>query len=191
MPPTPPPGDVFERAERTVQQVKQATGITLDYTPETLPILDHYLGQVPRGRTEILALVVETIGSYFGEVVRKALGGTWEHDGRLELDGGIVFSPEAMVAEAAQAGPVEDVDAEFTVPLEARGAVEDALSRAGGVDEAEYYSLSGRFETLLLVAHTVSGAKAQSSSQSEMSPTRTTPDTDDISSPAGSESPEE
>jgi hypothetical protein len=184
MAPTPPPGEVFERAERTVEQVKAATGITLDYTPETLPVLDHYLHEVPEARPEILALLAETAGAYFGEVVRRSLGGVWEEDGTLTLDGDIRFSPSAMVAEAIRSGAIEEVDSEFTVPDAVRPAVEDALARAGEVDEEEYYSLSGRFETMLLVVHTVVGARA---GHSETRPTRTTPDTDDISSPAGND----
>jgi len=44
---TPPPGAVHELAERAVDFVRRSLGLVLDYTPETLPLLDHYLRMAP------------------------------------------------------------------------------------------------------------------------------------------------
>ena len=160
-PPTPPPGEIFDRAERTVDSVRRALGLTLDYTPETLPLVDHYLTQVPRDRPEVIALVAETAGAYFGEVVRKALGGTWSEtpEGWLvRLDAGVTFMPSGMVAEAVAQTTLE-ADGEFAVPDEDRDAVEDALRDAPQVTEAEYYSLCGRLEALMLVCDVIAGRR--------------------------------
>ena len=50
-------------------------GIQLEYDSNTLPVLDHYLRTVPDDQPAALELVVATSGAYFGEVVRKLLGG--------------------------------------------------------------------------------------------------------------------
>lgn len=159
---TPPPGEVFELAERAVEYVRKAIGHLLDYTPETLPLLDHYLNGIPRDREEIVALVATTAGAYFGEVVRKAIGGTWQKEGedwRLVLGVGITLTPSAMAAEAIALAGVESVDASFDVPDADREAVEDAL-HGREVPEEEYYSLTGRLETLITVAEVVAARRA-------------------------------
>ena len=159
---TPPPGEVFDLAERAVEYVRKALGQTLDYTPDTLPILDHYLAGIPADRDEIVVLVAATAGAYFGEVARKALGGAWENDGgewRLSLGPGIRLSPSAIAAEAIAQAPRPEVDASFEVPDEDRAAVEDAL-RDLEVPEEEYYSLSGRLETLTTVAELLAARRS-------------------------------
>ena len=46
--------------------------VELDYTQDTLPILDHYISIIPdRTSEDVLGLVVPMLGAYFGEVVRR------------------------------------------------------------------------------------------------------------------------
>ncbi len=160
----PPPGEVFELAERAVEYVRKALGQVLDYTPDTLPLLDHYLRGIPADRGEIARLVAATAGAYFGEVARKAIGGRWEQgagggDWQLVLGAGVTLSPSAIAVEAIARAPVEGVDASFDVPDGDREAVEDAL-RDREVPEDEYYSLSGRLETLVSVAELLAARRA-------------------------------
>jgi hypothetical protein len=50
------------RPKRAVDLARSAVGIVLDYTPDTLPVLDHYLRGVPRC-DEIIALVAAAAGA--------------------------------------------------------------------------------------------------------------------------------
>jgi hypothetical protein len=161
----PPPGSVHELAERTVDFVRRALSLTLDYTAETLPLLDHYLSSVPHDQPDTVRLVAATAGAYFGEVARRTLGGSWEDredqspiDWKLRLTGDVTFTPGGMAALAILQAESEGVDGETDVPGEARGRVEDALNARGRVGEDEFYSLSGRLEVLMLVVDTVVGA---------------------------------
>src|SRR5262245_50311441 len=145
----PPPGAVHELAEQAVDFVRRSTGIGLDYTPETLPVLDHYLREVPTERPELVGLVATAAGVYFGEVVRRLLGGEWDHEGpdarewELETPLGLRFRPVGVAAEAIVRMDTEE--GAFEVPDEDRDAVEDALDEE--VPEDEYYALSERLET--------------------------------------------
>jgi hypothetical protein len=148
----PPPGAVHDLAERIVEFVRRAVGIVLDYTPETLPVLDHYLGGVPEDQLETVALVSATAGAYFGEVARRLLGGEWDEAGgewELLLPGGLRLSPSALAREAII--ETDTGEATYDVPQDDREAVEDALEGRGPVPEDEYYSLCGRLETLQLI----------------------------------------
>src|SRR5687768_1752387 len=63
---------VLDLAEACVRFVKRALQIALDYTPDTLPLLDHYLRSASDiSKEEILSLHVPAAGAYFGEVVRR------------------------------------------------------------------------------------------------------------------------
>ncbi len=152
----PPPGAVHEAAERAVDFVRRAVGIALDYTPETLPLLDHYLLGVPEDQEETVALLSVTAGAYFGEVARRLLGGKWAATSGEPAEWELVLPNELRVvpvAFAREAILTEDTgEAIYDVPGELREAVEDALEARGPVAEDEYYSLCGRIETLLLIA---------------------------------------
>ena len=65
MPFEPPPAEVGDLAESCVRFVHDALGMTLDYTPDTLPILDHYLRDRARGTSEeVLDLLAPAAGAY-------------------------------------------------------------------------------------------------------------------------------
>lgn len=121
----PAPVQVLEFGDQAVEYVRRSLGVALAYDSETLPVLDHYLRQVglrpdsTRGpaQPELLAadLVGATAGAYFGEVVRRRLGGSWHLPSsdpgtwRLVLPSGLWFFPVAM-AMAAIRGPDTDGD---------------------------------------------------------------------------------
>jgi hypothetical protein len=122
----PGPVQVLEFGDQAVEYVRRTLGVALAYDSDTLPVLDHYLRQVgagpdaPRGpsQPELLAadLVAATAGAYFGEVVRRRLGGSWHLPSpdpgtwRLSLPSGLWFFPVAM-AMAAIRGPDTSLDA--------------------------------------------------------------------------------
>ncbi|MCX7808727.1 MAG: hypothetical protein N2515_08970, partial [Deltaproteobacteria bacterium] len=114
--PPPPPIQELERA--CIEYVRRALGIELDRSPETLPILDHYLLNLVRSTQvePILDLVSRCAGAYFGEVVRHAMGqGRWcissEHPGewRLEMEHVFLyFFPVGMVREVIAGTPLPE-----------------------------------------------------------------------------------
>lgn len=179
------PDEVLEFASQAVEYVRRSLGVTLEYDSETLPVLDHYLRQVTlppaaparaSARPVVLAadLVAATAGAYFGEVVRRRLGGSWHLPApdpgswRLVLPSGLWFFPAAM-AMAAILGPDGDAfedadrdedgddeaasasdewDASLQAPPSLRAEVERVLHGMADVSEEEYYSLCCRLDTL-------------------------------------------
>ena len=149
----PVPPRVREYADQVVAYVQRALGIKLEYDSDTLPVLDHYLRTVPDDQPAALELVVATSGAYFGEVVRKMLGGRWElgtkaAEWRVVLPTGIHFSPSGFVAAAIAKADLDDLDSEIAAPARMLPYVQSALSRMGEVSVDEYYSLCGRLDTI-------------------------------------------
>ncbi|HEY1814660.1 MAG TPA: hypothetical protein VGG74_20055 [Kofleriaceae bacterium] len=149
----PVPARVREYADQAVAYVKRALGVTLEYDSDTLPLLDHYLRSAEGTQGATQQLVIATAGSYFGEVVRRRLGGRWEMSGdesdwRVVLPTGLNFSPVGFAASAIAQADVDDFDCELDSPARMRPYVEQTLSRMGEVSVAEYYSLCGRLDTL-------------------------------------------
>ena len=150
------PARVREYADQTVEYVRRALGISLEYDSNTLPLLDHYLRTVPEGQPATLQLVIATSGAYFGEVVRRRLGGRWEatttesetEEWRVVLPTGLNFSPAGFVAAAIAMADLEDLDSELDAPPRMRPYVQQALARMGEVSIEDYYSLCGRLDTL-------------------------------------------
>ena len=106
----PPPDRVRDLAEACVRFVERSVGVKLDYEPETLSILDHYLAGARAAAAEkpaAGALVAHAAGAYFGEVVRRRYPSWWRLDGddpsgwRLELEPVYLsFSPVQIAADA-------------------------------------------------------------------------------------------
>jgi hypothetical protein len=147
------PPRVREYADQAVAYVHRALGVKLEYDSNTLPVLDHYLRTVPDDQPAALELVVATSGAYFGEVVRKHLGGRWElgnqeAEWRIVLPTGINFSPAGFVAAAIARADLDDLDSEIAAPPRVLPFVERTLARMGEVSLDDYYSLCGRLDTL-------------------------------------------
>jgi hypothetical protein len=158
----PAPEPIAELAASCSSYVRRAVGFDLDGTPETLPLLDHYLGTVRAtldGRPELADLLVRATGAYFGEVARGRMNGFWlvpsgnVHDWRvcgrtayLHLNPiGVAY--DALFASTEHGGP----RATLHLLPEDRDVVERRLSALPEVDEAEYHALSTRFEVIEIV----------------------------------------
>jgi hypothetical protein len=144
---------VEDYAARAVEYVKRAVGLEITFDSDTLPLLDHYLRSVPGDQPATVELVAATSGAYFGEVVRRQIGGRWELDDdplqwRMTLPTGLTFSPAGFVAAAIAQAELDDIDTEIDAPPRMRPYVAQALDRMGEVSVDEYYSLCGRLDTL-------------------------------------------
>lgn len=117
-----PPTIIADLAASCVRFVKQSVGFTLDFAPETLPVLDHYVDLARKAaheRNETAALAAQAIGAYLGEVTRRAYGGFWRTEDdprsfRVELEPVyLVLRPIELVARALEL-PIETSSSEIT-----------------------------------------------------------------------------
>jgi len=148
---------VLDLADSCVRFVKRALRIELDYTPDTLPILDHYLREAQGvERDEVLNLVAPAAGAYFGEVVRRALGPSrwhWVSDDfgecRVEFDRCFLsFNPIGSALEAVMGSEAEGYGSQLELLPEDEGLVRASLDRTGEVLKDDYFRLAVRFEVL-------------------------------------------
>ena len=153
---TPAPVQPFYDAAK--KYVQRAVGVELDDSEESLAYVDHYITATAKAealKPEVLALVAPALGAYLGQVALKRFGGKWVTEGddpaawRVELEPApLSFHPVGMAAEALRGEEVEGYDATFAARSDLMGPLLEALEASPPVDEAYYYSLTGRFETL-------------------------------------------
>lgn len=165
-----PPESVLELAAACVRFVATAVELEPDFTPETLPLVDHYLREARvavRQRPETLSLVAGAIGVYLGEVVRRVHPSWWRLEGsdpldwRLEFrDVYLSFAPVQVVMAALTrpgtprapqaADDVIDDAPEPGMELapEDREAVFQRLADLPPVSEEDYYAVSTRLEVI-------------------------------------------
>ena len=164
-----PPVPVHDLASALVTSVQSTLGIELDYTSDTLPILDHYVRtEVPKDADAMLGLVAPMCGAYFGEVLRRSFGGLrWfaegEH-GRWRLEGEYVFihfNPIALALECIVEGEYEGWSGHFQLSKRDEAVVAEALDLGGQIDEEDYYRFAIRYETLEQVLNTLVGLAEQ------------------------------
>jgi hypothetical protein len=169
--------EVRELSARCEQHVRDAVGMPLDGSVETLPILDHYVRlsiEASKRRPELLPLLSRTVGAYFGQVVADHLGGfwwlpssdvyTWHVCLRSVF---LAFNPIGMAhaaltwslgAEAVGDGP----PAELRLQARYRDFIEQRLAALPPMREGDFFSLSTRLEGLEIAAAALGEAMAAS-----------------------------
>jgi hypothetical protein len=162
----PPPDEIAELVGMCVEAVARAAGAGLDFTPDTLPILDHYVSLAAdsaRARPELLPLLSRSVGAYFGELLRRELPGFWRipsanvHDWALCARHvflwinpfGVAF--DALSADSEHEGP----RSQLHVAPEYRAAVDARLALLPEVPPEEFFLLATRFEVIQLAAETL------------------------------------
>jgi len=161
-PPQAPPAEVAELAAACIVYVERATKVTLDYTPETLPLLDHYVHSMRKElgtKDEILALVAAPVGAYLGEVMRRMMPLGWfappgeYRRWRIELeDVFLSMNPVGAAVEALLLQEAEGWGASFRMRAEDEPIAQHALANLPEVEEEEYFAPSSRVEVLSIVA---------------------------------------
>lgn len=161
------PEVIAELAGACVAYVHRATAVTLDYTSDTLPLLDHYLQGAVGSAPEVRAVIATAAGAYFGEVLRGAFPARWmpptEEDDdawRLSFEGaGLSCAPSHFAEEAMSLSEREGEAAGFNADPKARQAISDALSAMGEVSEDEYFLLATRYDVIESVLDRVMARK--------------------------------
>jgi hypothetical protein len=161
------PTQVQELAAQCAGFVQKSTGVALDYTSDTLPLLDHYLRQVPRDGGDVQALVAAAAGAYFGEVVRRAFPCRWHAPTddygawRIEFEHVFLhFNPVAFAHEAITGSEVVKGGSGFGVLDQDLETVRGGLEALGTVGEEDYFRLATRFEVLNTVVDRLTGKSA-------------------------------
>ena len=153
----PAPPAIQELADACVRFVERAVGVKLDYTAETLPLLDHYLASArdaALARPETVAVIVQTAGAYFGEVIRRRHASFWRTenvdpaDYRIELEQVYLAVTPAELARQALLGSELEDDAMLELEDDDRDAVAERLAELPEVTEQEFYAPSTRLEVL-------------------------------------------
>jgi hypothetical protein len=172
----PPPID--ELAEGCVRFVEAALGVKLDWEPETLPVLDHYLATRRTElaqRPETVGLVAQAVGAYFGEVVRRRYHSFWrlgsEDPSSWELRFEpvyLAFNPFGVAYDAITHGDEEGATAHLQLDDEDREAVEARLAELPPATDDEFFALSTRLEVLDIAVDAIK-ARMMSSGLGEVS----------------------
>jgi hypothetical protein len=158
------PAQVQELAAACVRFVATKYKVALDFTPDTLSLVDQYardtreptaaenIEQAEERLARALPIVEGAIGAYLGEVIRRAHGGIWDADGDpstwrvLMTRVFLSFKPLAMAREALTLEHEPDAHLE-TDPAQ-REALEARLASLGQVDDIEYFAPSTRFDVI-------------------------------------------
>jgi hypothetical protein len=155
-----PPIAVAELAAACVRFVATSYRVVLDFSAETLSLLDQWVRDAHDGahvQPEALELVQSAAGAYLGEVIRREFGGRWFADGelsswRLYLSTVYcAFNPIGMVREALLLEPAEGWHAHFELDPVERDAVDSRLAMLPPAPDEEYYAPSTRFDVLSII----------------------------------------
>ncbi len=154
----PAPAHIEEYAQNCVRFVLQALGVTLDFSAETLPVLDHYLKGAKKditGRPEALPLLAAAAGAYIGEVIRRRHPAMWLapvedfESWRLDLSGTSVTVYPVAMARDAIAGEVDTSSgASIDLDEEDRQLVSARLEDLPYVSEEDFLAPSTRVEVV-------------------------------------------
>jgi hypothetical protein len=159
------PAVVAQYADGCVRAVHRALGMALEYDPETIPLLDHYLTLLPdrprlATRDPVRGLVATMAGVYFGEVVRRLFPSRWVApesadplDWRLEFEYCfLTFFPVAIAWEVILRRDSPTCTAAYLLDESTREPIAERLDLLPGATIDDYYTFAQRLETLMLTA---------------------------------------
>ena len=154
----PAPEPILELVRACLDYVKRSLGTELDFTPETLPLLDHYLSEAREqlsAKPELVELTAHAAGAYFGEVLRRQMRGFWRtapslHDFQVCSSVAFVAINPFGVAYDALYGGTEHGGPRSNLRLapEDHGYVAARLATVPELPEDQYYLLSTRIEVI-------------------------------------------
>lgn len=174
--------------------VERAVGCKLDGSEDSLAFVDHYIDEVRKGappKPDVLRLIAAALGAYLGELAIGRFGGRWlvlppakdpdnDNEGedesdvesrwRVELEAApLRVDPIGMAAAALIRPPKDELDAFVLSPGHRHlyEPLQTALGRLAPVSEDYYYSLTGRFETLVYVGDLLASLVEQSERAAE------------------------
>ena len=147
---------VMDLTVACVTSVKNATGLELDLTQDTLPVLDHYAKLADSPRDEVTSLLAPMCGAYFGELVRRELG-----DGAREVDPddyarwrltfercSLAFNPLGVALEVLLGQETRDWGAHLQTARADAARAKASLEVFGDVRDTDFYSFSVRYEAI-------------------------------------------
>jgi hypothetical protein len=154
-----PPDPIPEYATACLEYVRRALEFELDFSPETLGVLDHYAGTVRATlgeRPELAPLIARAMGAYFGEVVRGVIPAFWRipslnvHD--FQVCSRVAYlsvNPVGVAYDAIFVGAPHDGPRSIVRSApEDREFLERRLSTLPPVPEDQYYLFTTRLEVL-------------------------------------------
>ncbi len=157
------PAVVEDLALGAFRLVREKLSIDLDFTAQTLPLLDHYLRGLRDEDGEdvdekVVGVVGPCAGAYFGEVVRRTLPELrwnlpdepeqyigWRIEG---IRAPLSFNPIGVALEAIHAEPLAEWNAHVSLPEAERAAVDRVLAAAPPVRDDDFFRLAVRHEVL-------------------------------------------
>ena len=153
------PYAILELVAACVRFVKDKVGIDLDFSSDTLPLVDHYLATVRADldeRHEATPLILRAVGAYFGEVVRRHIEGFWivpsedAHVWRVCSSRAFLsLNPLGAAYDALYDGKDHDgPPAALHLDKPDEKFVNARLEALPDVNEADYHRLSVRFEVI-------------------------------------------
>jgi hypothetical protein len=154
-----PPPEIEELVAACLDYVARAVGFSLDFSPETLPVLDHYLASVRKDLPKnpaIGPLVAPAAGAYFGEIVRARVTGFWHlpssnrHDWVVASQVAFVcINPIGVGYDALYGGTDHDGPrSDLRIAHEDRSYLDQRLAVMPPLPENDFYLLSTRLEVL-------------------------------------------
>jgi|CZKU01.1.fsa_nt_gi hypothetical protein len=159
-PQPPPPPQVADLAAACVRFVATRYGAPLDFAPETLSFVDHWVREARAEivvRPEAVEVVHAAAGAYLGEVIRRAFGGSWRAEGhhadwRLQLERVYCsFNPIGMAREALLLESADGWGAHFELDPAEADAIEQRLAALPPAPDDEFYAPSTRFDVVAIL----------------------------------------
>jgi hypothetical protein len=112
---------ILKNAELTVEQMRPVSGLAFNYDAESVEWVDGYINRQrerPQMDAEMIDVLVDVLGSYLGECVRRTYGGEWLEDKygwciRFNAENGVY--PFSKTRKQLEKGPEESIYSFFTM----------------------------------------------------------------------------
>jgi len=162
------PQEIATAAQRFVLHVGNRLKFKLDFTSDTLPVVDHFIsdlvreesgGVIPcasdRAKLPLIHLMAPLAGAYFGEVVRSAFPARWRFTNhssqswRLEFSAFFLrFNPAGTAADVIAGKVIESWAGSIVTSPELTKHLRERLAAAPPLPENDFFTFATHYESI-------------------------------------------
>jgi len=162
------PTAVLELAASCVRFVHTKLGVELDFTQDTLPLLDHYMKDARaevQARPEVATLILHSSAAYFGQLLASQLTGFWRASDPNPDTWLLCLQPvflainpvgvsyDVLSASQRHDGP----SSELLLDRADRELVEQRLNSVPEVSESDFFTFGTRYEAIEIAVEALRG----------------------------------
>ena len=158
---------IVEYSSVIIDAVYSKVNIDLDFSPDTVSLLDYYVNEIGDVDKSMFSLMSTISCAYFGELVRRNIGGQWYIEDKDNPENWqvrfnscpLAIYPFILSSEVISKGKFSLESSIFSVSPSRHDLLLELLEKSNPMAEDQYYSFAGKLDIIELAVDFLSSVE--------------------------------